>query len=78
MSQHKLPKLPKLPKLVINAQIINNDKLSKHTTLCMCSVRTTYIRLMSAIPYIIGNNASYSKPWFLLEIGNKIGNQTCN
>jgi len=52
----------KLPKLVINAQLINNDKLSKHTTLGVCSVHTTYILLMSPIAYIIGSNVAYGKP----------------
>lgn len=49
----------KLPKL---AQIINNDKLSKHTTLGVCSVHTTYIRPLSVIAFVIGNNVTYSKP----------------
>ena len=52
----------KLPLFISLSQIINNDTLSKHTTLNECSVRTTYIMLMSSIDYIIGSNAAYSKP----------------
>jgi len=52
----------KLPLFISLSQIINNDKISKHTTLNECSVRTTYIMLMSSIAYAIGSNAAYSKP----------------